>query len=100
MYLHTYIHTYIQRADLEAGKKPDKVMGAQAHKRTVAALQKQIAVQEKKMEEVRNWPQEFLIAPCLSPTCSECSPYLAPSTFGVPPPISLQHSYSHKLCVF
>lgn len=42
-----------QRADLEAGKKPDKVMGAQAHKRTVAALQKQIAAQEKKLEEVQ-----------------------------------------------
>ena len=41
-----------QRADLEAGKKPDKVMGAQAHKRTVAALQKQIATQDKRVEEV------------------------------------------------
>ena len=41
-----------QRADLEAGKKPDKVMGAQVHKRTVAALQKQIAAQEKRVDEV------------------------------------------------
>jgi hypothetical protein len=40
-----------KRADLEAGKRPDKVMGAQAHKRTVAALQKQIVVQEKKVVE-------------------------------------------------
>ena len=42
----------MQRADLEAGRKPDKVMGAQAHKRTVTALQRQIAAQEKRVEEV------------------------------------------------
>lgn len=42
-----------KRADLEAGKKPDKVMGAQAHKRTVAALQKQIGAQQRKVEEVQ-----------------------------------------------
>ena len=45
-------HVLSQRADLEAGKKPDKVMGAQAHKRSVAALQRQIASQEKRLEEV------------------------------------------------
>ena len=43
----------VQRADLEAGKKPDKVVGAQAHQRMVAALKKQLAVQEKKCQEVR-----------------------------------------------
>ena len=42
-----------KRADLAAGKKPDKASGAQAHKRMVAALEKQIAIQEKKCEEVR-----------------------------------------------
>ena len=41
-----------QRADLASGKKSDKVMGAQAHKRMMAALQKQIAIQEKKCQEV------------------------------------------------
>ena len=41
-----------KRADLVAGKKPDKASGAQAHKRMVAALEKQIAMQEKKCEEV------------------------------------------------
>jgi hypothetical protein len=41
-----------KRADLAAGKKPDKASGAQAHKRMVAALEKQIAIQEKKSEEV------------------------------------------------
>ena len=41
-----------KRADLVAGKKPDKASGVQAHKRMVAALEKQIAVQEKKCEEV------------------------------------------------
>lgn len=41
-----------KRADLAAGKKPDKASGAQAHKRMVAALEKQIALQEKKCEEV------------------------------------------------
>ena len=51
----------VQRADLEAGKKPDKVMGAQAHKRAVAALEKQIAVQQKKVEEVRVQPHWFPI---------------------------------------
>ena len=40
-------------ADLAAGKKPDKVMGAQAHQRRVAILKKQIATQEKKVQEVR-----------------------------------------------
>ena len=43
-----------KRAGLEAGKKPDKVVGAQAHARMVAALEKQIALQEKKCTEVRN----------------------------------------------
>ena len=42
-----------KRADLAAGKKPDKASGAQAHKRMVAALEKQIAKQETKWEEVR-----------------------------------------------
>ena len=42
-----------KRADLAAGKKPDKASGAQAHKRMVAALEKQIAIQEKKCEAVR-----------------------------------------------
>ena len=40
-------------ADLAAGKKPDKVMGAQAHQRRVAVLKKQIATQEKRVQEVR-----------------------------------------------
>ena len=40
-------------ADLAAGKKPDKVMGAQAHQRRVAVLKKQIATQEKRAQEVR-----------------------------------------------
>ena len=40
-------------ADLAAGKKPDKVVGAQAHQRRVAVLGKQIATQEKKLQEVR-----------------------------------------------
>ena len=41
-----------KRGDLVAGKKPDKVAGAQAHKRMVAALEKQIAAQEKCCELV------------------------------------------------
>jgi hypothetical protein len=40
-------------ADLAAGKKPDKVMGAQAHQRRVAVLKKQITAQEKRAQEVR-----------------------------------------------
>ncbi len=40
-------------ADLAAGRKPDKVLGAQAHQRRMAALQKQIATQEKKIQDVR-----------------------------------------------
>ena len=40
-------------ADLAAGKKPDKVQGAQAHQRRVAILKKQIATQEKRVQEVR-----------------------------------------------
>lgn len=40
-------------ADLAAGKRPDKVMGAQAHQRRVAILRKQITTQEKKVQEVR-----------------------------------------------
>ena len=47
------MHIYVsQRAEFEAGKKPDRVMGAQTHKRAVAALQKQIAAQQKRVEEV------------------------------------------------
>lgn len=42
-----------KRADLEAGKKPDKAAGAQAHQRTVASLQKQIGMQEKKCQEAQ-----------------------------------------------
>lgn len=40
-------------ADLAAGKKPDKVMGLQAHQRRVAVLRKQIAAQEKRVQDVR-----------------------------------------------
>ena len=47
-----WVPVSIQRADLEAGKKPDKAAGAQAHQRTVASLQKQIGMQEKKCQEV------------------------------------------------
>ena len=39
-------------ADLAAGRKPDKVLGAQAHQRRVAILEKQIATQEKRVQEV------------------------------------------------
>ena len=56
----------VQRADLEAGKKPDKVVGAQAHKRTVAALQKQIAAQEKKVSEVSWGTGCVSVGECLS----------------------------------
>ena len=45
-----------KRADLEAGKKPDKVAGAQAHARMMAALEKQIAGQEKKCQDVSMIP--------------------------------------------
>ena len=65
-------------------------MGAQAHKRTVAALQKQIVVQEKKVVEVRNVAEiisEFRVFPYLATRCFV-------------PSISVQHSYPHKLCVF
>ena len=47
-------------ADLAAGRKPDKVQGAQAHQRRVTALQKQIAGGEKKVQEVglyKTFPQ-------------------------------------------
>lgn len=49
-------------ADLAAGKKPDKVMGAQAHQRRVAILKKQIATQEKRVQEVWGgvWQGEWL----------------------------------------
>ena len=40
-------------ADLAAGRKPDKVVGAQAHQRRVAVLGKQITTQEKRLQEVR-----------------------------------------------
>ncbi len=42
-----------KKAGLEAGKRPDKVAGAQSHARMVAALEKQIALQEKRCQEVR-----------------------------------------------
>ena len=63
-----YIVLYVlQRADLEAGKKPDKVLGAQAHKRSVAALQKQIAAQEKRLEEVSECSDHLTQGPsCVS----------------------------------
>ena len=41
-----------RRAGLEAGKRPDKVAGAQSHARMVAALEKQITLQGKKCDEV------------------------------------------------
>jgi len=39
-------------ADLAAGRKPDKVLGAQAHQRRMTSLQKQINTQKKKIQEV------------------------------------------------
>ena len=39
-------------ADLAAGKKPDKVLGVQAHQRRVGMMEKQIAAQEKRVKEV------------------------------------------------
>ena len=42
----------LQRADLQSAQPSDKVMGAQSHMRMVAALQKQIAIVEKKCSEV------------------------------------------------
>ncbi|XP_064386221.1 coiled-coil domain-containing protein 93-like [Halichondria panicea] len=42
-----------KRAGLEAGKRPDKVAGAQTHARMVAALEKQITLQGKKCEEAQ-----------------------------------------------
>lgn len=47
-------------ADLAAGKKPDKVMGAQAHQRRVAVLKKQIAAQEKRLQEIQGRHDELL----------------------------------------
>lgn len=49
-------------ADLAAGKKPDKVQGAQAHQRRVAVLEKQITAQQKRVQEVRG--QDRCIVVC------------------------------------
>ena len=76
-----------KRADLAAGKKPDKASGAQAHKRMVAALEKQIAMQEKKCGEVSlslNLSTSlFFNSPSLLP--SHPSPFSLP----LPPSFSL-----------
>ena len=63
----------LQRADLEAGKKPDKVMGAQAHKRSVTALQRQIASQEKRLEEVSECAVQWSLDSGGEQCCGTCS---------------------------
>ena len=53
-----------QRADLQSAQPSDKVMGAQYHMRMVAALQKQIAMVEKKCSEVHyvlQTPAKFVL---------------------------------------
>ena len=42
----------LQKSELEMEDKPERVSGAQQHQRLVASFNKQIAIQEKKLEEV------------------------------------------------
>lgn len=46
---------YLQQAELQEDMEArgERMGGMQAHKRMVASLEKQIAVQEKKLEQVR-----------------------------------------------
>eukprot|EP00058_Branchiostoma_floridae_P020699 XP_002606189.1 hypothetical protein BRAFLDRAFT_92063 [Branchiostoma floridae] len=48
-----------KQAELAAEDRPERLSGAQQHKRTVASLNKQIATQEKKLEEVRAKHEEL-----------------------------------------
>ncbi|XP_019645976.1 PREDICTED: coiled-coil domain-containing protein 93-like [Branchiostoma belcheri] len=48
-----------KQAELAAEDRPERLSGAQQHKRTVASLNKQIAAQEKKLEEVRAKHEEL-----------------------------------------
>ncbi|XP_066301812.1 coiled-coil domain-containing protein 93-like isoform X3 [Branchiostoma lanceolatum] len=48
-----------KQAELAAEDRPERLSGAQQHKRTVASLNKQITAQEKKLEEVRTKHEEL-----------------------------------------
>ncbi|XP_078656097.1 coiled-coil domain-containing protein 93-like isoform X2 [Branchiostoma floridae x Branchiostoma belcheri] len=48
-----------KQAELAAEDRPERLSGAQQHKRTVASLNKQITAQEKKLEEVRAKHEEL-----------------------------------------
>ncbi|KAI8515926.1 Coiled-coil domain-containing protein 93 [Branchiostoma belcheri] len=48
-----------KQAELAAEDRPERLSGAQQHKRTVASLNKQITAQEKKLEEVRSKHEEL-----------------------------------------
>lgn len=48
------VELYLQQAELQEGieGRGERIGGVQAHKRMVTSLEKQIAVQEKKLEQV------------------------------------------------